>query len=336
MLKRSPLAMVHVAVVMAALAAGAVQATGAESAHLATFEKGAGETYFALSLTPDIKPAPAAATQVVILFDTSASQSGAFRDDGLAALDAMLKSLKADERVKLMAVDVKSAAMSEGFVAPTSEAMKTAVEKLHKRAPLGATDMTAAVRSGLASFSDENKSPRHIAYIGDGMSKARFIEGESFRKLVSDLVGSRASVSSFAIGKEQNLALLAALANHTGGMVQMDSDSADAATSSGKALASAIHGAVIWPVDTELSAGIREALPKAMPPLRTDRDTILIGMLEGSEVQTIDCQALVNGEPVKLKWSVKPMDSNPDFAFLTKLVEVARIDEGLSLPTVGS
>ena len=336
MLKRSPLAVVHVAVVMAALAAGTVQATGAENAHLATFEKGAGETYFALSLTPSIKPAPAAASQVVILFDTSASQSGAFREDGLAALDAMLKSLNADDRVKLVAVDVKAAAMSEGFVAPTSEAMKAATAKLHKRTPLGATDMTAALRSALSSFGDDNKSPRHVAYIGDGMSKARLIEGESFRKLVSDLVGSRVSVSSFAIGKEQNLALLATLANHTGGMVQMDSDAGDAATSSGKALASAVHGAVIWPVDTELSAGIREALPKSMPPLRTDRDTILIGMLEGSEVQTIDCQAMVNGEQVKLQWSAKPMDSNPDFAFLPKLVEVARVDEGMSLPTVGS
>jgi hypothetical protein len=336
MLKRSPLAVVHVAVVMVALAAGAAQATGAENARLATFEKGAGETYFAISLSPGEKPAAPAADEIVVLFDTSASQNGAFREDALAALETMLQALPDNDRVKLMAVDVKAVSMSDDFVSPRSEAMKAALARLHKRAPLGATDMNAGLRTALTSFAANSGAARSIVYIGDGMSKARLIETNSFRQLVSDLVDRRISVSGYAIGKEQNVALLATLANHTGGMVQIDSDAADSAVANGKALAAVMDSAVIWPVSTVLSKGLTETFPKTMPPLRTDRDTILIGTLQGNDVQEIDCQAEVNGQEMKLHWSVEPMASNPDFAFLPKMVEVARVDDGLSLPTVGS
>ena len=50
-------------------------------AHMATFDKPTGETFFALSLSPTEKLQPAVGHDIVVLFDTSASQTGVYRDD---------------------------------------------------------------------------------------------------------------------------------------------------------------------------------------------------------------------------------------------------------------
>src|SRR5688572_31820991 len=83
MSKRCPLALAHLPVMLAALAACAAVSMGAESARLATYENGAEETFFALSLSTSAVPAADAPRQVAVLMDTSASQSGIFREDAL-------------------------------------------------------------------------------------------------------------------------------------------------------------------------------------------------------------------------------------------------------------
>src|SRR5262245_5574804 len=74
---------------------------------MATFETSTGETYFALSLSPS-DTAPAAHRDIVILVDTSASQTGLFRDDSFTALRALLNKLSDSDRVQIMAVDVNA------------------------------------------------------------------------------------------------------------------------------------------------------------------------------------------------------------------------------------
>jgi hypothetical protein len=310
-------------------------AAGAESVRLATFEKEPGENYFALSLSPQAKAQAPAAAEIVVLFDTSASQSGVFREDALAGLRSMLAALRASDRLKLMAVDLKAVPMCDQFVSPAGAEMKAAVAKLQARAPLGATDMTSALRSALDCFADQSAAARHVIYIGDGMSKAALIQPESFSRLVEELVARRVSVSSYAIGKEQNVTLLATLANHTGGIIRLDHNATDAAKSIGQALAQSVQVPVYWPTEVALPKRL-EAYPKAMPPLRSDRDTILVGRIDGLDAVEIACKAEVNGKVVELRWSATPEASSPDFAFLAPLVATAAKDGGLSLPTVGS
>ena len=69
---------------------GAAPPSGNDSAKLATYDNSAGQTYFALSLTPPQTAASDSAHDILVLFDTSASQTGAYRDDALAGLKTML------------------------------------------------------------------------------------------------------------------------------------------------------------------------------------------------------------------------------------------------------
>jgi hypothetical protein len=325
---------------LAALAfAGFASADGVSAAEavgrLATYEKAPGDSYFALSLMPKVAPDADQANDVVVLFDTSASQAGVFRDDGLAALGALLAGLGAKDRVHLMAVDVKAVPMTEGFVAADSPQMQAALAKLRQRVPLGATDLDAGLRSAAAGLASA-KAAKTVVYLGDGMSKANLPNAESFGALVEDLSKNRVTVSSFVIGKEHNVQVLAALANQTGGVLATDAQAAEAAVNAGKVLAGSIHGSVIWPTEIALPASLGETLPKDVPPLRTDRDSILIGKLVSPDAGDVKITGEMNGRPIELLAKVTPEKSNEDFAFLPRLIEVAQADGGVSLPTLGS
>ena len=317
------------------LVASLVAVASAEpKARLGTYDR-EGERFFALSLSPGVKADANQNNEVVILFDTSASQAGTYRDDALAALDSLLQSLGEKDRVKLMALDMKAVPMTTSLVAPGSAEMTAAVAKLRARAPLGATDLDLGLRSAAASFS-EGSNARTAIYIGDGMSKAKVLNETTLGQLVGDLRSGQVTVSSLVIGRERNVHLMATLANHTGGAVRVDSDAANAATSAGQALATSVGAGVIWPSETTLPSNITASYPNLTPPLRTDRDSVLIGTLSSADAGEVKLNGTLNGKAVDLTFNVTPEKSSEDFSFLPQLVSLASKDAGLSLPTVGS
>jgi uncharacterized membrane protein YgcG len=338
MSKRSQFALALSPALVLAIAASAAAAPPAnasvEAARLATYETPSGETYFALSLVPKVAVDLAQPHDVVVLFDTSASQAGPYRSDALVALNSFLSGLSQDDRVMLLAVDMKAVPMTAKFAAPGSPEMAAGLAKLQQRAPLGATDMGEGLRGALANV--DGAAPSTVVYIGDGMSKAGTFTTESFGDIVSELSRKRVSVSSFVIGQEQNAQLLATLANHTGGFLQMDNNDPQSATNGGQVLAGSINSTVVWPEQVSLPKSMVEAYPMPVPPLRTDRDTVLIGRLDSNDPAEISLTANVAGKPITLAWSATTEKPSEDFAFLPKLVGQAQADKGLSLPTVGS
>ena len=70
--------------------------------------------------------------------------------------------------------------------------------------------------------------------------------------------------------------LLAALANQTGGQVYVDSENVTG-QQAGSALLEALASPVVWPTTEQLDDAIQESYPRRLPPLRQDRDSIVIG-----------------------------------------------------------
>ncbi len=305
-------------------------------ARLMTYQKPSGETCFALSLMPDVPAQADGPCRVLVLIDTSASQTGLYRDDALSALQSLLDSLREEDRVMLAAVDLEAIAMSDGFVAPKGDAMDAAIRKLQRRAPLGATDMTKVLQCAIDNFSGEPTAARAVVYIGDGVSNARLIDAQRCSELVGQLVARRVPLSSYAIGPQRNVYLLAVLANHTGGMLYVDSDDTGSAQKAGQTLAQIARGTVVWLTSVTLPDAMSETFPAVMPPLRGDRDTILVGTLEKTGTHEIAIQGEVGGKAVALSWKVSAEKSNDDVAFLPRLIDMARKDGGVGLATVGS
>ena len=339
MSRRSALAVLVsplMALTLAAAAVAAPPAGDASSAQLSTYDSPAGDTYFALSLPPLPKPQEAFDHDVVVLFDTSASQTGAYRDDALTALKTLLGQLGKSDRVKLMAVDLDAVPMTKDFVAPDSQEMKDGLAKLEGRAPLGSTDMRNAMKGAADGFAGAPTRPRSVIYIGDGMSQANVMQTNQFGETVKDLVEKRVSVSSFAIGPGRDLYLLAALANHTGGMLYLDSNEGAWAERAGQAMADVIRTPVCWPTNVNLPSAIREVYPKTLPPLRGDRDTVVIGLLQNRDVKDLAFTAEIDGKPVDLRWNVSIQNALDDYSFLPQLVASVRDSDGLGMPTLGS
>ena len=337
MLKRSGLLRVISPFLTILLAVGTsgLWAHAADAPRLATYDNAAGDTFFALSLSAGSGVPTASANDVVVLFDTSASQTGIYRDDALAALTTMLGSLGENDRVHLMACDLNAIPLTDGFVAAQGPAMEAALQKLRRRAPLGSTDMRNALTAAAASLATKSNHGRSVVYIGDGMSRGGLLQHQRFADLVKTLSAARASVSSLAIGPQRDVNTLAAIANQTGGVVVVDSDDVSP-QQTGMLLTRIVQATVLWPVKTSLPAAMREAYPETMPPLRTDRDSILIGTITGRDAADIRVEYEALGQPVEKSWRVSGEASNVDFGFLPQLVEMARKDRGLSLPTAGS
>lgn len=305
------------------------------ASHADTYVTADGTTYFALSLAPSTT-ASTGDRDVVILFDTSASQTSLYRDKALAALEVVLGGLNRADRFQLVALDLDPVPLSDELVTPGSAEADLAVAKLKQRAPLGATDLPAGLRRAAALLSKSNNE-RVVLYIGDGMSTAAFMTLDEYRQLTAELADQHVSISSFAVGPRTDAQLLASLAMQTGGMLVIDGESVDA-KQAGQFLVSAVRGSVYWPRDVQWPAALSKVYPRRMPPLRSDRDSIVVGKTAeslGSELKlaiTTDSA----GKPAELSWALPVAASNPDFSFLTSLVEAADVDDGLRMICLGT
>ena len=235
-----------------------------EQSRLATYDH-QGETYFALSLKADLNR-NVGALDLVVLFDTSASQTGAYRDDALKSLESMLSQLDDNQRVRIYALDLEAVPMGGDFASGTSDSARQALAQLRARLPLGSTDLVAGMNTALAALR-KSTAPKRIVYIGDGASKANMLQLDEFQSLVDQLVAEQISVSSLAIGPQRDAQLLSTFANHTGGNVVIDNASA-VAEDSGASLAKFVQADVFWPSQVDLPDAIVEQFPRTLPPLR--------------------------------------------------------------------
>ncbi|HZZ74019.1 MAG TPA: hypothetical protein VFE24_17330 [Pirellulales bacterium] len=312
--------------------ARAVDPPRMETARLDSFAKPEGDVYFALSLRPPVAEPPMGVHDVAILFDTSASQAGASRAKALDALSEMLGYFSNDDRVCLLAADLNAVPMTDGFVPARGPAMQHAIEKLKQRVPLGATDMAAVLNGAADRLAKESQLPA-IVYIGNGSSNGNVPATGDFKLAVETLIRKQIPASSLAIGQNRDAQLLAVLANHTGGNILVDGDKV-AAKDAGKFLANSACLPVVWPESVKLSKDV-DYYPTAVPPLRFDRDTIVVGKGDVANLR-VDMQAIVAGKSAPLHWDVQVNKPTNSLAYLTQVVDASKRDGGFGLPTVGT
>src|SRR5690349_2122532 len=76
-------------------------ALAADSARLAAYRQN-DETSYAISLATELPAKEVEAVDVVVLFDTSASQQGAYREVALESLRALLAGMRPSDRVQII------------------------------------------------------------------------------------------------------------------------------------------------------------------------------------------------------------------------------------------
>src|SRR4051794_16023321 len=330
--------------------------TAPATAEMGTYSRDAKQTYFALTLTP-----PAVAKQdqprdVVIVFNTAASQTGAYRDAALAALDACVAKLHPQDRVQILAADLEARPMSEAFVAAGSPELKNAVAALRREAPLGATDMEKVLSTAARRFDKDRPEGRVLVYIGDGRSPANMVTTESFRGLVDALSKAHISVNSYGVGPQCDGRMLLALSNQTGGNVYIENalvrankaekvsderandENARRGATVGGMIADWARASIYWPTAASWPADLDRVYPKNLLPLRSDRESIVVGASSKSLKNAVEFGATadLDGKRVELHWSATPQGKGDAYSYLPQLVDIAQRDGGLTLPTLGT
>jgi hypothetical protein len=308
---------------------GGASALPPGAAQLEAYTAPDGATYFALSIRPDLAPQPEAAHDVVILVDTSASQTGEFRARSFDALRGALAALGPNDRVQILACDLDAVALTPGLVAPGGPEVAAAIQKLGARVPLGSTDIDKALTRAADLLVAEGRDLRAVAYIGDGMSKANMLATREFGDLVQRLVEARIPVNSYAIGPRLDRHLLSALAAQTGGRVLLDADQPAGAI--GRQLASAAKATVVWPTDATFPPAV-EAVYPPLPPLRADRETVVVGKARAAGPIDVQLSVETPAGPRQLQFAAAAVEPQEGNAYLAQMVGRAVGDGGLSLP----
>ncbi|MDR3199467.1 MAG: VWA domain-containing protein, partial [Planctomycetaceae bacterium] len=330
-----------------------------------------GTSYVAVGLRG--VPIPSTATtEVVFLVDTSASQVGQARHDTLATLHATIKNLPANAQVQILAMDVETESLTAGFVPNGSVELNTALAKLQRRVPLGATDMGKGLETAKKAFTERNADARRaVVYFGNGRSMAKTVDVPLFEKEVNDYVTARIPFTACAVGVGTNLGLIGAFTNQTGGnlidmntQIQAGKDSAlvtalDLVLENkeenktkfvdlpkfpqifGKQIADSVAATIVWPYqDSYAFPEEWEVYPKTLQPIRSDRETILVGRTNTETLAplTLKLKGATPGNEMDLTWNFVP-NQEPGTAagnnFLTAVVELAAKDNGLTMPIVG-
>ena len=303
----------------------------------ATFED-ADSSYFALSVQADPTGSypSAEAFEVVVVMDTSASQTGPVRRESLEVLDELARAMPSGTKLALLACDVDTVKLSEGLVAPRGDQWEFALKKLNKRIPLGTTNLGKAFQVASEQFSGAD-AQRSIVYIGDGVNRTQLLDSAQHRDLIKSLVDKRISVSSLAIGPIVDVANLATFANQTGGILLARDEITETMQSIGRNLGLSCTMPVVWIEDAQLPAALQEHFPQQFPPLRIDRDTVIVGKSAVAvEAGKMVLKGQANGQAVSVRGQLKPEASHPDMGFLALVTDMASKDGGLTLPALGS
>jgi hypothetical protein len=312
------------------------EALGREAAQLDGYTQADGSSVFALTLKSS-KTAGHGPRDVVVLFSTAASHAGDFRAKSLASLQAMLARLGDDDRVALVAFDLRATAVSKGFVAPRGPEIDAALKTLSRRTPLGACDLEKALDLAANSYAGDSQRARAVVYIGDGSSRANPLTVDQLDRLVQDLVARRAPVIGFGVGPQIDAQLLGTLVSRTGG-VELSERSDVAADAQGARLAEAVHGSVFWPTDrprVKWPTGL-DVYPQDFPPLRNDRDTVLVGVAKTTAAWQFDVRVDSSAGMENLAFSVPELKSREANGYLAALVAQAKPDGGRTLPLIDS
>ncbi|MFO0999148.1 MAG: hypothetical protein U0936_02335 [Planctomycetaceae bacterium] len=251
----------------------------------------AGQQHFAVAIRSSAVPAEI--RRHVILIDTSASQTGRFRDGSIELLTALIERLPAGHLVKVAAVDTTFEPLTDGFQATGSAELKQSVKSLASRTPMGATDLTSGLRS---AFAEKTSEPMSVLYIGDGISAADQLSLKNLDSLVDDLLKHSVSFHALLLGPSVDTQLPGVLANQTGGTFEQPV-SLDAIASAER-LAHQMSAAPVFVKDIEVAGSGLKLAAGDNVALRADRHTVLFGQGSPSGSLTLSGQSADGSEMV--------------------------------------
>jgi tetratricopeptide (TPR) repeat protein len=301
-----------------------------------TYQTLKGERYFALQVKPRLDKADARTASrprdLLLLVCTTASMGGAPLNAARQMAEALAAAAGPEDRIDIWTLntpDDATRSLTKGFVpargpdGKLSKAVQAAFQELARVVPLADTDLGHGLRRALADFDREGRQ-RVVVYFGDGFSLHRRLEAAERVQLTRQMVDKRIVFYSVPLGKHLFAENLHGLALGTGGVALrvriFDEKVSDAVQRAQEAFAAPI----LYPTQFTLHGARKQyPLPEALPPLRGDTPTLIVGELE-KDARELSYQLTgqVEGrqEPVTCTQRLSLPAAEPDNFFLVSLV----------------
>ncbi len=292
-----------------------------------TYQLQNGEMLFAWQVKPTVEAAPARPRDLVVIVDASASQAGIPLRQARQILNTLSDSLSPQDRVSVWIASTPAAtrSLTKGFFAPKSEEVsEAAVSLTETEYGSGATDLKNALNKALATIAPSRERQQIILLLGDGESAFNPITEEDRVALGTRMDNADVALFSVPLGIKVNPQNLHGFAALTGGaVIRMETDLTNPGTRTEFAarLLKSIDTPVVKAEKFKFGDEVAEVFPTRLPPLRTDRPTLVMGKLaRAAETITLSVNGIVSGKEVAVNLSEKlPVPQIENF-FLNMLV----------------
>lgn len=244
----------------------------------------------------------ATAQSLHVIVDTSASQTGDFRQQSLELAEALSQK----GSITLWSADVT-----------TQQAESVAA--LKQRVPAGTTNLKLALETVTAQAEQGSA----ILYLGDGICATNLLSVENIQQLCAAMQQKQIALHAYAVGPNLDLQLLGTFVNATGGTLLVDRPNLEASSA-----AAQLTDASRMPVQTvQVTAADAPVYPQGPICVRSDRDSyLMVKSARGQELSLV-----VNGQAV----AVAGVEVSSEAAYLNSLWSTCEATQGVVFPLAG-
>ncbi|MBI2567854.1 MAG: hypothetical protein HYV63_12555 [Candidatus Schekmanbacteria bacterium] len=262
--------------------------------------------YVMVRYTPDMswEAATAPGLTVAVVVDTSAGGSTPARQQRTALAEAILRSLSAQDRFCLVALDVEATVLhpAAGVAAATDEEISRALEALTDHGNGGATDLTALFGEALGRIHGGEQAA--VVYLGDGVPTSGELRGDQLvERLRRAVAASVARFYTVGVGTEVNQPLLEALARAGGGRAYALSSGEDA-TDVALRLSAAMKTPALTDFALDAGAGLDEVFLSAAGKVSQGDEVVLLARSHHPIPDAVRVTGKIAGAPVDRSYAV--------------------------------
>ena len=294
-----------------------------------TYQVRSGETLFAWQIKPALEAAPARPRDILILVDTSASQAGKPLQQARQIISGLASTLTANDRLSVWTVSTPAAtrALTKDFQAPASEDVKSAAIALTEvEYGSGATDLKGGMQKALATLNPNRGRHQMVLFLGDGDSNYDPLNEDDRTAIGSKMDSDNVFFFAVPLGLKVNPANLHGLATITGGAVVRVQEDLANPTKRDEFLArlkTSFDVPVLKADKFKFGDEVAEFFPTKLPPLRTDKPTLVMGKLAKPSAKvsmTVNGKSS-GGKAVSLALAQDLPASQAEHFFLNMMVE---------------
>jgi hypothetical protein len=264
---------------------------------------------------------------VLVVVDTTASQAGRPLQQARHIITALSVTLKATDRMSVWTLSTPAAtrALTNNFQPANSEAVTKAAASLTEvEYGSGAADLKGGLKKALATMPANAARHQVVLYLGDGESAYAPVSESDRLALGNKMDLDNVYFFAVPLGLKLDSHNLHGLSVLTGGaVVRVQEDLAapgKRAEFIGRLIA-ALNVPVVKPAEWKFGEEVAESYPTKLPPLRTDRTTLVMGKLAKPAAQvTAKVTGVLNGQEIALNFSQPLPVSQVDHFFLNLML----------------